>query len=340
MKLQNRVKLAIVGASIAISAAIGLAVLPVSRLSTNPTGDTTIWKALRTGAQNGHHNLVAFVVVDGNVRFGGLGADETTEFEIGSITKVFNGELLDQAVERRQLSYHTTVADIFGKRAEGSEVANITLLELATHTSGLPRLGKQKLRNIFAGLVGLNPYVDESRDFVIDSALAAQLKGRGEENYSNLGHALLGHLLAKSAGLSYAELVQRDIFTPLGMVDSYVALPGTVGPDAPRGVWGLGLSVQPWEMDGYAPAGAIRSTPRDMAKFAQAIVDKREPNPAWIRNEEYFFHVGATYGFTNELRIYPKQRVALYLAGDTGAGVGTVIDAVSAAALQEGHNKK
>ncbi|WP_257160593.1 serine hydrolase domain-containing protein [Corynebacterium cystitidis] len=335
MELRNVNKIVLASALITVTVGVGLARLPAFRLSTNPTGDARISEALRAGARTGHHHLAAFVLVDGDVCFGGLGADETSEFEIGSITKVFNGELLDQAVERDELTYSTTVAEILGERAEGSMLADVTLLELATHTSGLPRLGKQKPRNILAALIGRNPDVGQTRDFVIDSALSARLKDRGKENYSNLGHAFLGQLLAESAGVSYAELIQRDIFTPLGMTDSYVALPGTVGPDAPRGVGGFGLPVQPWESDGPAPAGAIRSTPRDMVKFAQAIVDKQTPNPVWALNDDYFWHNGSTFGFADELRIYPERRAAIYAAGDTCAEINTVIEALQQSVWHE-----
>ena len=63
-------------------------------LGEETTGDASVSDALRTHADPGHHELAAFYLGNGDVRFGGLGADEHTEFEIGSITKTFNACLL------------------------------------------------------------------------------------------------------------------------------------------------------------------------------------------------------------------------------------------------------
>ncbi|WIM68057.1 serine hydrolase domain-containing protein [Corynebacterium breve] len=323
-------------ACIALASVVMFIVSPPARLSTTRTGEPEIAELLRKHAGWGHNNLSAFILVDGRVRYGGLGSDQATEFEIASVTKTFNGELLDQAVERGDVAYTTTVADIIGERAVDSELADVTLEELATHTAGLPRLGKTKLRNAVAMVIGANPYVGEDTDYVMDQALRAKLTDRGTENYSNLGHAVLGHLLAENAQLAYPELLQRDILTPLEMHSTYVALPGTVGPEAPRGVWASGRSVEAWEQEGYAPAGALRSTPEDMAKYAQAIVDKHDPNAVWVKEDNgTFWHNGASFGFTNDLIIDPASGTAVYVAGDTGSRVNYLAEDLLKA-VQEG----
>ena len=83
------------GISAVLAAALMLSTGPRDiSVASEHTGDTEISSALEHLAENGHHNLAAFTYDDGEARFGGLGADEHTEFEIGSITKTFNAELV------------------------------------------------------------------------------------------------------------------------------------------------------------------------------------------------------------------------------------------------------
>src|SRR5699024_11454565 len=113
-------------------------------------------------AQN---NLTAFTQQDGEVTFTSIGADENTEVEIGSVTKTFTTELLRQQVESGDIDLETTVDDII--EVEGSEVSDVTMLELANHTSGLPRLDKDNLglvRTIFTE----NPYAGITQDDVFN----------------------------------------------------------------------------------------------------------------------------------------------------------------------------
>src|SRR5262249_41943133 len=99
----------------------------------------------------------------------------------------------------------------------------ITLRHLSTHTSGLPRVpGKLILR----GLISDNPYADfgakDLYDFLAKARLAHAPGERDE--YSNVGAGLLGHALARRAGLDYERLIVSRICDPLGMDDTRIAL--------------------------------------------------------------------------------------------------------------------
>ena len=107
-------------------------------LATHHTGEEEISTLLESGADPGSNELAAFVSEDGEVRFGGLGADENTEFEIGSLTKTFNGELARQQIEAGTLRLDTQVQDIID--VAGTPIADVTVEELLNHTSGLSRL--------------------------------------------------------------------------------------------------------------------------------------------------------------------------------------------------------
>ncbi|OHO82105.1 hypothetical protein HMPREF2736_04815 [Corynebacterium sp. HMSC036E10] len=205
------------------------------------TGDASLARLLSSLATRASadsyplRNVASCLVEDGKANFAGLGADEHTEFEIASITKTFNAELLEQAITKGLVDTDTTVGDVLGQRVRGNALADVKLAELANHTSGLPRTGKQRLRNIARALLGLNPDVGVTSEDVIEQALSATLRERGVEEYSNLGHDLLGFLLARVSTTTYPTLIKMWVLDPLGMTETYVALPGTVGPDRPRG---------------------------------------------------------------------------------------------------------
>ena len=313
---------------------IAAAVTAVALLSTGPrdistatehTGDPEISASLEHLAENGHHNLAAFSYDGGETRFGGLGADEHTEFEIGSITKTFNAELVRQFIEEGELSLDTQVQELID--VPSAPVADVTIEELLNHTSGLATTESLSLADMFVSNIrdGGNPYRRDTPQDILDAAGAAELNNRGEEQYSNYGHALLGQLLAAHAGTSYGELLRTRIFEPADMVSTYVALPGTVD-DAPTGLAANGHPAGPWDMDGWAPAGGIRSTAADIAKYVEWVSLHGVPDYGWSSldedGEEITFHNGGTGGFRTMLVWDPdNNHRATFVAGDTEAWV-------------------
>lgn len=117
-------------------------------LATAHTGDTQLASALErsAAAEPGHRALSALVYDQGRITFGGLGADEHTEFEIGSVTKTFNAELVRQLIRANELTLHTTVGDILGPT--GAPIDSVTVEELLNHTAGLPAMGHLGLPDI------------------------------------------------------------------------------------------------------------------------------------------------------------------------------------------------
>lgn len=293
---------------------------PIS-LATGHTGDERIAAFLAEHAERGHNELAGFVYDQGEVTFGGLGADEHTEFEIGSITKTFNGELARQQVADGSLTLDTTVGSLVD--VPDAPIADVTIEELMNHTSGLKRLeGMRLVDQLFARG---NPYRGYSAQDILDAAANAELDGRGEEHYSNYGHALLGQLLALNAGVDYETLLRTRIFEPAGMTETYLATPETAG-DASPGYALNGRETEPWDMDGWAPAGAIRSTAADMAKYVEWIIDHGDLAYGWGEWERdgatYVFHNGGTGGFRTMLVWDPvRPDRAAYVASNTAASV-------------------
>jgi CubicO group peptidase (beta-lactamase class C family) len=186
-------------------------------------------------------------------------ADARTLFEVGSITKAMTGMLLADAIERTELTMTSTVGQLVPSLA-GSAVATVTVQELCTHTSGLPRLPNNPrtvVRVVQFGMLGLDPYRGTTASQVVAIAGRQNLRDRGRRTYSNLGAALLGQLLAERAGVDFGVLLQRRILTPVGMHGAGVA---TMQQKAAPGWSDAGLPRQPWVLDGYAPAGGVIAT--------------------------------------------------------------------------------
>ena len=300
---------------------IGLLIVGPQRiaLADENTGDEELAQKIRDNSSTAQNQITSFTLRNGEVTFAGLGADENTEVEIGSVTKTFTTELLRQQVESGDIELETTVGDIID--VEGSEIADVTMVELANHTSGLPRLDKDNL-GLFRTLFTENPYTGISQEDIFDAARNASLSDRGEESYSNFGAALLGQLLAVNADSEYGDLIQENILEPAGMDATYVASETSVSEDAPRGLAANGRVTDAWSMDGYAPAGSIRSTASDMAKYAEFMLDNSEFEFGWFPEETGgHWHNGGTGGYSTMLIIDPEKNEAFFANGNTPQGV-------------------
>jgi CubicO group peptidase (beta-lactamase class C family) len=210
------------------------------------------------------------------VRGNGKLPDGNTVFEIGSVSKVFTSLLLAELVIDKQLTLDTPVAKLLppnaklpaGKRA-------ITVLDLATHTSGLPRMPD----NIHPTDPG-NPYADYTALDLFAFLATATLAHEPGTNfqYSNLGVGLLGQALARRGKVDWATLVAAQIARPLAMSSTMVTLSGNARARLAQGYDVDGDTAKPWDLPTLAGAGALRSTALDMAAFVKAeIAASRAP---------------------------------------------------------------
>ena len=190
-----------------------------------------------------------------------------TQFEIGSITKVFTALLLADAAQEGRLKLDAPVGAPFSPSA-------ITFEQLATHTSGLPRLPADLKSPDPA-----NPYATQSLARLIKSFDAAARKARpAASDYSNLGFAALGQAVAASWNEPYAPLLRRRLLAPLDLTDTVADWR-----QADRDRLAPGHDeAQPathWDMTAYAPAGSLVSTTRDLAKFVRVCLAADPTHP-------------------------------------------------------------
>ena len=200
-----------------------------------------------------------------------------TVYEIGSVTKVFTAELLAEMVGRGEVSLDDPVSKFLPAtvKVPTRNGKQITLLHLATHTSGLPRLpGNFKPAN------PLNPYADYSVENLYDFLSKHELaRDPGEKyEYSNLGMGLLGHALSLRAKMSYEDAVKKRILEPLGMKNTVMTLTPEMRTRLAPGHNPLGKPTPNWDLSVLSGAGSFRSTPEDMAMFVAANMGLKKSN--------------------------------------------------------------
>ncbi|MFC3998033.1 serine hydrolase domain-containing protein [Nocardiopsis sediminis] len=216
-------------------------------------------------------------------------ADGRTVFEVGSLSKTFTALLLAVMAAQGDVAPADPLdAYLPPGAAPRRSGPPATLTDLATHTSGLPRLPRNLFPRAAARWLS-DPYARYSRDDLYRATGRARLKRSDPPvpRYSTFGTGLLGQVLADSAGTGYPALLADRVLAPLGMRDSDGGAPPGAGaaggaPDpGPQGGPGRseavghrrGRPVGPWHFDALAGAGAVRCTPADMLLYLRAHLD-------------------------------------------------------------------
>lgn len=257
-------------------------------------------------------------------------AKEDSLFEIGSITKTFTGLILSEMVLDHTVALDTPIRELLPPGTVAKpDAPEITLLSLATHHSGLPRMPGN-----FHPADPANPYADYTdKDLYAFIAMTGvALKPNAKYEYSNYGMGLLGEALANKAGLPYNQLLQKKVLNPLHMDHTFIQLPSAEAPNFLSAHDGANHPVSKWDLVAFAPAGGIRSDVRDMLKYAEAQLHPPDTLAAAIQfqhilradadpgkiaiNWEYspevatFAHGGGTGGFTSFAFFSPDHDVA------------------------------
>jgi CubicO group peptidase (beta-lactamase class C family) len=190
-------------------------------------------------------------------------------FEIGSITKTFTGLLLAQMIEQKRVTLDEPVRALLppGTVAKPAGGAEITLLDLVTQHSGLPRLPDNMMpadrRNPYADYRALSLYQFLGKHGVEKPANAGFL-------YSNLGVGMLGQALADRAGTTYPRLLAEEVTVPLRLEDTVVSLAPQQEARFIAGHAVDGRAARGWDFDALAGAGALHSTAADMLAYLEA----------------------------------------------------------------------
>ncbi len=283
----------------------------------------------------------------GHTDYNGKGFPITpgSRFEIGSLTKLFTGLLAAECVNSQTCHLQNSIQDLIPQHKLSPDLKNTPLIEILTHSSGLPALPHN-----MAPQNPEDPYADYNDALLKTYLTQAKTEKKGSYSYSNIGFGLLGYAL--SQGMKSQPLINAmhaKILNPLGMSATsfedleslkLAVMPHQDGEITPR-----------WHFqDTTAGAGALRSNGEDMAKFLAAeMFPESLNNPVlsraitesqrilrsedqlkqafamaygWhrvkMKEHSIFTHSGQTGGFVSFIGFDSKrQRGAVILSNDT-----------------------
>jgi CubicO group peptidase (beta-lactamase class C family) len=275
--------------------------------------------------------------------------DGDTLFEIGSITKVFTALLAADMAQRGELSLDDPIRKYLPPAVKIPERGGkqITLIDLATHTSALPRMPEN-----FRPKDPSRPYADYTVDALYSFLSSYELRRDigTKYVYSNLGFGVLGLGLAQRAGMDYEKLVVTRICDPLGMKSTRITLSEPLRQRFAAGHTSDLVTVPEWEIPSLAGAGALRSSANDLLTFLAAMMGythnplaaaqkkalsiKRPTGAPFMETglgwdidtrggSEIISKGGATAGYKTFIGYSPKTRVGVVALANTSAGEGT-----------------
>lgn len=306
------------------------------------------------------HRAAAAAVVRGDERVFGCWCprrepiDQTSLFEIGSVTKAFTGVLLADMVLAGEVALEDPLSRYVPRPRPAWRHREPTLLELATHRSGLPNTpGPMKRRELAyaLGMRGDDPWGRLART-QYERLVAAESPRRapgGRVRYSSMAVGLLGDALAARAGTSYEALLAERILYPLGMHGTSVQ----VAPELEGRVVGHSRRGQPRPpIEDFMPAaGSLRSSAEDMLRFLSACLQPpaERPGPAlslaqqpharvsrrveiglcWMistrrKHPPVVWHNGGTWGFRSFAAFSPESDTATVVLSNSVRSVDRV----------------
>jgi beta-lactamase class C len=255
--------------------------------------------------KNGEGGGVAVAIrMDGKTSFFNFGMADNARhrpvtadsiFNLGSVGKVFATTLLAQAVRQGELSLDDPVAKYVTELQRGGDIQRITLGQLASHTSGLPRVPQQ----YETWHKGRYTWPDFVR--FLNSWKAGPNHEPGQQYlYSNAAMVLLRVALERRFNTQFAALMHQRLTGPLGMTSTALPLPRDLLGRAVQGYGPMGRPIGRPGMEGgtfeWPGSGQIYSSSRDMATFLAAnlgeLPDHRLIENAMALAQQPVFKVG------------------------------------------------
>jgi CubicO group peptidase (beta-lactamase class C family) len=278
--------------------------------------------------------------------------DGDTVFEIGSVTKVFTALVLADMVQRNEVALADSVAKYLppGLSVPARNDRPITLLDLATHTSGLPFM-PENAPPLNDPAAAKYSSADLAR-YVASYQLTRDAGGRWD--YSNLGYWVLSEALASRMGDNFENLVRKRVIARLGLENTDFRVSQKMKFDAAQG-HDAALKPAPTmsSMSIYSlmpAAGALYSTATDLGKLLEAAIglhssplsgaikltlatrrptgSSEEQALGWSvigkGDDEIIYRDGGTYGFASSIAFDRKQRIGVVVLSNQNGSVDDI----------------
>lgn len=274
--------------------------------------------------------------------------EQETLFEIGSISKTFTATILAYLALQDSIKLDDPITKYLPDSiAQNTNLKGITLRNLATHTSGFPRLP-----NNLSLSDSLDPYKNYDRN-----ALFSYLKNYKQNQkpdsvyaYSNLGYGVLGELLAYAKKTSYNELVTKIITEPLNLTSITEFPEGDNLKNFVPTYNKNGKLTPHWHFLALSAAGSLKATTPDLLKYVEANLNPPKTplgeaialthKPSWLVSEiedlglawhitidnfqELFWHNGMTFGSSSFTAFTPEKGTAIVILSNAAQSVDDI----------------
>lgn len=264
--------------------------------------------------------------------------NQSSFFEIGSITKVFTSTILAEYIAAGELNQQNTINQYVKFPFHNN--LDFKFEELANHTSGLPRLPSNM--KMVALLSPLNPYKnyeEEKLKEYLTQDVSLDTEPGTKLSYSNLGVGLLAYTLQKYSGKNYEELVQR-VFRKYRLKNS-TTIKGKIEDNLIEGRNQAGGPALNWDMNALVGAGGIYSSVEELTQFALAQFDStntalkitrtqtfsesetRGVGLGWFiikrKSGTWYWHNGGTGGYSSSMIVDPARGNAVIILSNISA---------------------
>ncbi len=255
-------------------------------------------------------------------------------FQIGSISKVFTSTILANLILNKQIDPEESIDKYLGFKLKGD--IKLRIKDLANHTSGLPKMPDGVYTNMMEDYN--QPYKNYTESWLVNylkNEIEINEKQKDKSEYSNLGAAILGYVLAHSQKTSYDKLLKQSVFEKYGLKYSFLYQKTYENLIVKSRNMADSLTVN-WTLNAFNPAGGVVSNIQDMSKFALAQLDtsnkeliltqiptnridsSMQMGLGWFiikskLNHNVLFHNGATSNFNSSMMIDLDSKKAIII---------------------------
>jgi D-alanyl-D-alanine carboxypeptidase len=275
-------------------------------------------------AENGkliYQNAIGYSQINKDLK---TPATTATKYRVGSISKMFTATMIFQLIDEGKLNFNTTLATYFPQLPNAQK---ITIAEMLHHRSGLHNFTSDSLYLTYKGSPKSEAemtaiFARQKSDFEPDTRAA----------YSNTNFVLLGYIIEKLTGKTYAEELKERVTSKIGLADTYYGTQANPAKNEAYSYQYTGQWTQMPETDMSIPggAGAVVSTPADLVKFINVLFAGKLITPANLalmktmrdnlgmamfempfEDKKGYGHTGGIDGFSSFLIYFPEEKLAI-----------------------------